>query len=228
MFSDLLKKYRLKSGLKQKEITQMINDLLGTNIKLATYSAWENGANPKIEVIKAIAEILDIPEQYLFDDSDTVTNRIISDKMPSLRDMAENTSKIQLYDGLCGAGSGGILFNTTNNFMYVDSSLIQRKYRDKPIIALKIVGDSMEPYVYEDDIVLVSILSQMENRPVIDGKYIINTVAGTMLKNLTFRANGDIVISSENKAYPPEIINVNDSQELFEIIGIPVGRILKS
>ena len=228
MFSDLLKKYRLKSGLKQKEITQMINDLLGTNIKLATYSAWENGANPKIEVIKAIAEILDIPEQYLFDDSDTVTNRIISDKMPSLRDMAENTSKIQLYDGLCGAGSGGILFNTTNNFMYIDSSLIQRKYRDKPIIALKIVGDSMEPYVYEDDIVLVSILSQMENRPVIDGKYIINTVAGTMLKNLTFRANGDIVISSENKAYPPEIINVNDSQELFEIIGIPVGRILKS
>ena len=228
MFSDLLKKYRLKSGLKQKNITDMINNLLGTNIKLATYSTWENGTNPKIEVIKAIAEILNIPEQYLFDDGDTIVNKIINDKMPSLRDMTKHTSKIQLYDGLCGAGSGGILYNTTDNFMYIDSSLINRKYQDKPIIALKIIGDSMEPYIYEDDIVLVSILQQMEDKPTVDGKYIINTIAGTMLKNLTFRANGDIVISSCNKAHPPEIINVNDSQEVLDIIGIPVGRILKS
>jgi phage repressor protein C with HTH and peptisase S24 domain len=228
MFSDLLKKYRLKSGLKQKDITKMLNDLLDTNIKLATYSTWENGTNPKIEVIQAIAEILEIPEQYLFDDRDNIVNKIISDKMPSLRDMSQNTSKIQLYDGLCGAGSGGILYNTTDNFMYIDSSLINRKYQNQPIIALKIIGDSMEPYIYEDDIILVSILKKMENKPTIDGKYIINTMAGTMLKNLTFRSNGDIVISSCNKAHPPEIINVKESQEVLDIIGIPVGRILKS
>jgi len=49
-----------------------------------------------------------------------------------------------------------------------------------------------------------------------------------MVKNLKFMCSGDIIISSCNKAYSDEIINSEESQELLDILGIVVGRILKS
>jgi phage repressor protein C with HTH and peptisase S24 domain len=62
----------------------------------------------------------------------------------------------------------------------------------------------------------------------IDGKYVIETSAGVMVKNLCFKSNGDIVISSCNRIYESETIRASESQEYLEIIGMVVGRVLKS
>jgi len=230
MFPELLKKYRKKRGLKQEDLANSLNDLLGSkyNIKVSNVSSWEVGTNPKIEVIEAIAEILNIPVQYLFNDSNDVINEMLGDRMPYIKKMTTNTSQVQLYDGLCGAGSGGILYNTTDNFIYVDKQIIKKKYSDRPVVGLKIVGDSMKPYINDGDILLVNMFNDYDTKPTTDGKYVINTIQGTQLKNLSFRSNGDIVISSTNKEYPDEIINIHESQENLEIIGIPVGRLLMS
>ena len=228
MFFELLKKYRTTRGLKQSELADKINELLGTDIKSINVSKWEQGTNPKIEIIEAIAEILDIPVQYLFDDSDKAINKIISNKAPQLKEIVEHTLRIPLIDGYVGAGSGGIIDALKiNEYVYIDNSSIKRKYLSETVIAIPVIGDSMTPYVNDDDIILFHPLKDTTHM-LNDGKYVIQTINGTMVKNLKFMCSGDIVISSCNKAYSDEIINSKESQELLDILGIVVGRILKS
>ena len=228
MFAELLKKYRTMRGLTQSELAEEINELLGTDVKSVNVSSWEKGTNPKIEIIEAIAEILNIPVQYLFDDSDQAINKIISNRAPQLKEVVEHTLRVPLIDGYVGAGSSGIIdILKVNEYVYIDASSVKRKYRDDTIIAVPVVGDSMTPYVNEDDIILFHPLKDYSYK-LNDGKYVIQNVNGIMVKNLKFKCNGDIVISSCNKAYSDEVVKADESQELLEILGVVVGRILKS
>jgi len=228
MFSENLKKYRNMIGLTQEQLALAINSLINNEYTKSNVQSWERGVNPKIEVIEAIAEILDIPVQYLFDDSDKAINQIISNKAPQLKEIVEHTLRIPLIDGYVGAGSGGIIDAfKINEYVYIDNSSIKRKYLSETVIAIPVIGDSMIPYVNDDDIILFHPLKDTTHR-LTDGKYVIQTINGTMVKNLKFMCSGDIIISSCNKAYSDEIINSNESQELLDILGIVVGRILKS
>jgi transcriptional regulator with XRE-family HTH domain len=94
MFSNLLKKYRTKKNINQDELAKRLNLLLNKNFKHVNISSWEKGTNPKIEVIQAIAEILEIPVQYLFDDSDNTINIIIEDRYKNFFTYKRNLDNI--------------------------------------------------------------------------------------------------------------------------------------
>ena len=104
--------------------------------------------------------------------------------------------------------------------------LVDKKHYYDKLESLVVIGDSMFPYVSAGDIVIFSVT--VPGIKLIDGKYVIETSAGVMVKNLSFKCNGDIVISSCNKAYESETINANESQEYLNIVGMVVGRVLKS
>jgi phage repressor protein C with HTH and peptisase S24 domain len=229
MFSDNLKKYRALQNLTQEQLAYKINELLiDKDYKKSNVQSWERDVSPKLDVIIAIAEILNIPEQFLFDDSKEAINKIISSEAPKLKEIVEHTLRIPLLDGYVGAGSAGIMdVLKVNEYVYIDNSSIKRKYANETIIALPVVGDSMTPYVNEDDIILFNPIKD-KSYNLSDGKYVIQTINGTMVKNLKFMCNGNIVISSCNKAYGEEIINSDESQEFLDILGTVVGRILKS
>jgi transcriptional regulator with XRE-family HTH domain len=229
MFGTQLRKYRKKNYLTQKELAYRVEVLTGKTCKMEYISAYENGTNPKIETIVALAEILNIPEQYLFDDSKVTIKKIIGKELPSFHSLTENTIKIPLVDGYVGAGSGG-LFDEVKiiDHIYTDRFSISKCYRESNRLrALIVVGDSMKPYVDNADIVVFNEFKADGNK-LNDGKYIITTENGTMLKNLTFKTNGDVIISSLNPIYESETINGSGSQEHFSIEGIVAGRILKS
>lgn len=226
MFGTNLKKYRKAKGLTQEQLASEINSLIGTQYKKSSVSSWENNVSPSIEVIEAIAEILDIPEQFLFNDSNDIINTIIKNEMPNLKMIMENTKQVNVVDGYVGAGSSSVIENVKIiDTVYVDKKFIKKGYHDKTINSLIVEGDSMIPYVNGGDRVLYHPLEKGTYN-YIDGKYIISNINGVMVKNLSFRCNGDIVISSENKAYSDEIIKANETQEYLDIIGIVVGRIL--
>ena len=228
MFNSNLKKYREQKSFTQEQLANEVNKILDTKYKKSSIYSWERNVSPNVDVIKAISEILDIPEQYLFDDSDKAINKIISSKAPQFKEIVEHTLRMPLLDGYVGAGSGGIIdIIKMKEYVYIDYSSIKRKYAEKTIIAIPVVGDSMTPYVNEDDIILFNPLDDKTYR-LNDGKYVIQTINGTMVKNLKFMCNGNIVISSCNQAYSDETINSNESQEQLDILGTVVGRILKS
>ncbi len=228
MFSYNLKRYRKANNLTQDKLSDEINELLNTSYTKDNVRSWEKGTNPKIDTIEAIAKILNIPVQYLFDDSKEALSKIIKKELPEMEDAMSNIKKVSFLKGYVGAGSAGeVVSRYSDNFLYIDRMMIAPKYLDSEIKALTVVGDSMIPFVDHGDIVLFTeIKRDRYNLP--DGKYIITTINGTMVKNLTFKATGDIVISSCNKAYKDEIIKADESQEYLDIVGFVVSRILKS
>lgn len=228
MFSELLKKYRKLGNLTQGQLASQLSIFLGYEIKPTNVQSWERGINPKLEIITSIAEILKVPVQFLFDDSKETINQIVKKEMPNFKNVIDHTKEISLLDGYCGAGSSADVNNLrVMESLYVDNYMIKKAYRDEDIKALTIIGDSMSPYVNCQDIILFAPLNKGQYN-LTDGKYIISTINGVMVKNLSFRCNGDIIISSENKAYTDEIIKANETQEYLDIVGIVVGRILKS
>ena len=228
MFSENLIKYRKKLGLSRQELAHRLNRLYSIECTGSTVQSWERGTNPKIEVIVALADVLGIPEQFLFNDSDHAVNKVLKEKLPQIKPIVENTVQIELVNGYIGAGSAGHLvgLHKSHDFFYIDSIAIDKKYQNKDLKALIVIGDSMEPYIYAGDMVIYYELN--ENDSFSDGKYVITTSAGTMVKNLKFKINGDIIISSCNKTYKEEILNFEESQEYLDIHGMVVGRILKS
>jgi len=231
MFSKNLRKYRESLRMTRESLAYRLRVLHNMECTGANIQNWEKGTNPKIETISALADVLGIPEQFLFDDSEKAINKIIDKQIPRFSSMTEHTKKVPLLDGYVGAGSAGyasyVAEGDTVNYLYVDNYMIKKKYRDKEILAMIVIGDSMQPYVNDGDIVLFSDIRGCNHRHT-DGKYIIETINGTMVKNLRFKSNGDVVISSCNKAYGDEIIESNVSQERLDIIGVVVGRVLKN
>jgi len=228
MFNYNLKKYRELKNYTQEQIANSINNILGTNYKKSSIYSWERNVSPKVEIISAIAEILNIPEQFLFDDSDNAINKVITKKAPQFKEISEHTKRVPLIDGYIGAGSCSYIDNIEiAKYIYIDRASIKRSYSNSDISALTVIGDSMSPYVNPDDVVLFSAIEDgIYNLN--DGKYIIRTINGTMVKNLTFKSNGNIVISSCNSSYASEEINKTESQDMLDILGIVVGRVLKS
>jgi len=229
MFGELLKKYRKQMGMTQEDLAYRVEMLTGRPCKIADISGYERGTNPKIDTIRAIAEVLNIPEQFLFDDSAKNINKIVDSVLPNYHSFTEHTVKVPLVEGYVGAGSAGYLLDEPNiiDYLYVDNFMIKKRYRGKNIHALIVIGDSMQPYVYDSDVILFYKFDR-GNHHFKDGKYIITTINGTTVKNLTFKCNGDIVISSCNPIYADEIIKANETQERLDIVGVVVGRILKN
>jgi len=228
MFNHNLKKYRELKSFTQEKLANEVNRLLKTNYKKSSIYSWERNVSPNVEVIATIAEILDIPEQYLFDDSKETLNQIVSNEAPNLRSMVEHTKKVPLLNGYVGAGSSGVIERIeVNDFLYIDTSLIKKAYQKKEVLALTVIGDSMIPYVGNNDVVLYHPIEKGQYN-FIDGKYVIETMNGVMIKNLCFKCNGDIVISSCNRTYSDEIIKCEETQEYLDIVGVAVGRLLKS
>jgi len=228
MFGLNLKKYRKLNSYSQEDIANKISVLIAKKIKAVNVQSWESGTNPKLEVIVALAEILDIPEQFLFDDSKEVINKIVSKEVPTLKAIVEHTKRVPLLQGYVGAGSAGIIDDVAiENYLYIDNCSIKSAYVNSDVRGLTVIGDSMQPYISENDIILFNPIQKGQYN-LNDGKYIIETINGVMVKNLQFKTNGNIIISSCNKSYQSEEINKNESQEVLDILGIVVGRILKS
>ena len=228
MFGENLKKYRKAINLTREQVAFRVNRVYGVKCTGAHIQNWENGTNPKTSMISMLADVLDVPEQYFFDDSERAIDMIVRDKIPMVNTMVDAVMRIDLLNGYVGAGSAGHLIDTDiTEVIHVDKMMIKKEYRDSATLkSIVVVGDSMVPYVNEGDIVMFSV-TKPGTCAYLDGKYVIKTSQGIMVKNLSFKCNGDIVISSCNKVYGSETIRAGESQEYLEILGMVVGRVLK-
>ena len=81
-------------NIKQFDLAKKLNERTGINVQAGNVASWERGTNPKIEIIEAIAEILDIPVQYLFDDSDKAIDKIVKDRYRDIFNYRESLKNI--------------------------------------------------------------------------------------------------------------------------------------
>ena len=114
---------------------------------------------------------------------------------------------------------------TIQEILHFESSWFQNQFLLKNldnIFCVKVKGDSMEPIISEDDILIAQECLESSN---FQGIYIVNYNDDFLVKKIQFKSNLEIKLISSNPDYDPININLDKDSQSFRIIARVVGKI---
>ena len=129
---------------------------------------------------------------------------------------------------LSSAGGGGINYDEESEDILIDSVILNSLYKSnqvssKHIIALNVLGDSMEPTLKNNEIILVDTYDiDIQN----GGIFVITSKAGLFVKRLKKKLDGNLELLSDNNNYSNELIEY-DEIHTVTIVGRVVGQVSK-
>lgn len=242
-FGRRLKTLRREQKLKIHEISKYLG------VSQSSISSYElDKTRPTWNHLIKICEILKCTPLDLLDEHREIKQKIVKDELTNrlykytslipkkltskISDQQlQKIKQIPLLRGFVGAGSGNFQKNSEiEDYLHIDECLIDSKHRDSLVLAIKVQGDSMQPYISNNDYALFTKFKKDEDI-LIDGRYIINSSQGAQIKKLQILRNGNIRVISENPSFTG--INGYDEEvqkddKTFEILGNVCGRILRS
>ena len=189
-----IKQLRLQKGLTQEELGKYIG------VQKSAIRKYEKGSvtNLKRSSIETLAKLFNVTPSYLMciDDDNNFENNMIDNK--------------RVFPLLGSVKAGYDYLARENIISYIS---IDKKISDpENYFALKVVGDSMQPILYEDDIIVVHKQSDVESGQIaivlVDGE------EGTVKKVIKY--DNYIELVAFNSYYPPRKLSKNDN---FKIIG---------
>jgi len=216
-----------EKGYNNKKMAEALNNL-GIKITADAFKQYKAGkAKPRVDVLEGVAEVLGVFEQDFFDLSPQ-RKKLFEEKYKS---KFKDNSIIQLEENVlsvpiiyAGAGAEALIDLSNCEHIYLEKSLfLDESIPQNNIISIKIVGDSMEPELKENDILLVELTN---NRPFArsDGMYLIRYGDIIQIKKVQFLGNGEVVLISLNKDYPP-VNPLKDYGVEYEILGKPFMKL---
>ena len=125
----------------------------------------------------------------------------------------------------CGGGNEPPTWvETSGGAAYKPDFFRKRHINAKRCKRVKADGDSMEPLICDGDSVLF--VEMKEGEPIRDGRVYAMSYGGTLkIKRLYRRANGDLIIRSDNSArYADEVVRNEDLDNLVRIYGEVIER----
>lgn len=196
-----IKQLRLQKGLTQEELGKYIG------VQKSAIRKYEKGAvtNLKRSSIETLAKLFNVTPSYLMCIDDDYKNNIINDKRAF---------------PLLGTVKAGYDYLASENVISYIS--IDKKVSDpENYFALKVVGDSMQPILYEDDIIIVHRQSDVENGQI--AIILVDNEEATVKKVMKY--DDHIELIAFNSYYPPKKL---DKKSNFKIIGkVAEARISK-
>lgn len=198
---------RLKTAIKTAGGNKKVSEL--SNIPLGTINNYLRGVSePTFAKIIDIAEVCNVSTDWLASGKNAQKNVNLS-----VMDN-EEIILVPMYDAEASAGIG--LENTsqelaTNHFAFDRGWLVQRGVNPNTASIITTRGDSMEPTIKNNDILLVDhSIKEVSD----DGIYIIIINNATYVKRIQFKINGSIALISDNPLYDKEIIPYDDIHHL--------------
>lgn len=191
-----LKQLRESKNLTQKELSNMLN------VDRTTYAKWENGnSNPSFEFLLKIAKIFNVSTDYL------LGNNQVSKKQ------TKNPAVVKIP--VLGEVAAGVpIFADENIIDYEEIPAEMAKNDD--YFALKIHGDSMEPRIWNNDVVIVRKQSDVDSGDI--AIVIVNGDLGTCKK--VVKHSSGISLISFNSKYEPMFYTTDEIKTLpITIIG---------
>lgn len=191
--------------------TQMCSAL---NISQATVSLFLRGEKDAISLnyLFAISNYFNVPINYFVKQNNDDTH----------------TYSVRYFEKIkASAGSGELVpeDNFEIKYMTVDREIFRFNYPIKDVFALRVSGDSMQPTLFNDDIVFaVDIRNQVlpQFQP---GIYIVeDDYSGVKVKRLDIDRNGNLSVISDNTRYAPQTYSSEDVDNgILRIIGKVIG-----
>lgn len=203
---DRLRELRLSKKLNQEELANALN------ISKSTIAMWETGSRfPAPEGIEAIADYFNVDVDYLYGRSN-IKRKVIYDEFGNEYKNARATG---IKINVLGRVAAGIPIEAVEDI--IDTEEISEEMASTgEFFGLKIKGDSMEPRIYDGDVVIVRQQNDADS-----GDIVIALVNGddATCKRLTKYAGG-IGLISLNSKYEPMMFSEEDiNNKPVKIIG---------
>ena len=180
-FQNILKSLRVAKGLTQDELSKQLN------ISRSTIGMYEKGARePDFETLELIADYFNVDTDYLLGRT-TKTTYIPS---PALRK--------GVSINVLGRVAAGIPIDAIEEVIDTEE-ITEEMAKTGEFFGLKIKGNSMEPRIYENDVVIVRQQNDAES-----GDVVIATINGDEATCKRLRKYRDgIELISNNPSYEP-------------------------
>lgn len=133
----------------------------------------------------------------------------------------QNIINIPVFEAVAGCGAMGMVEQlqiSEENFVF-DSRIFPTDIITKDIAMIRIVGDSMAPYLDENDWAIIELRNGREVVP-IEAVYLIAYDGVVQIKRVQIIGK-KAIIKSDNKEYDSFELGIND----FDIVGKIIGRL---
>ncbi len=205
----------------RREYLNMDKDTLAASIgvSLTTIQKYENGQMPKGEYAVRLAEILHCSLDWLLAGKDENNENDFPDTNNAAR-----LVHVPMVEARLSAGGGS--FEVSANLLRYYAfrhDFLSRKGSPSSMVLLRVTGESMQPQILNDDVVLID-QSQTEPKP---GHIYAVSVEDMVYLKIVDAMPGKIILTSVNPDYAPIEIDISEQMEsLVRIIGraIWVGR----
>lgn len=135
--------------------------------------------------------------------------------------ISQNIITIPIFEAVAGCGSAGMLEQlrlSSDNFVF-DSRVFPSNIITKDIAMIRIVGDSMAPYLDENDWAIIELRNGRNIIPA-EAVYLIAYDDAVQIKRVQIIGK-KAIIKSDNKEYDSFELRIND----FDIVGKIIGRL---
>ncbi len=216
-----------------KEIIEKLKDIL--SLELQTKKVFEKDVAQALNLSKESLSILKkkngIPYEAIakFCAKRKISiNWVLFDQLPkSLEEETNKYTKIKHFTKInASAGGGGINFDEEYEYLSIDKKLLDSLYKSNnanpnSIVALNVIGDSMEPTLQDKEVILIDIEdNELKN----GGIFIVLTNSGLFVKRIALKIDGSLELISDNKNYNSEILSKNE-QDSINFLGKVIGKV---
>lgn len=205
---EIIKKYRETNDITMDDFSRM------SGLSKGYISMLEKNENPRTKLpitpttktLSSVAKVLGVSPSELMDGINEV-NDLPKDAIP-----LEKMVLVPVV-GIVRAGFGGLAFESDMGTETVDAS-VMRGYNLEDFFYLRVKGDSMEPRLYEGDLVLVRRQTSVDS-----GSYSVVTIDDEegVVKIVEYDKDS-IILISQNHNYPPRKF-VGADVERIRVIG---------
>ncbi len=207
-FSERLQKLREGAGMSQKQLASRIG------VSLTTIQKYEKGQLPRSSHAIELAKVLNCSIDWLLTGKEATFSGTRDDDM----------LLVPMVRARLSAGGGSFEINDSVLRHYAFRwDFLHRKGAPASMVLLRVTGDSMQPQILNNDVVLID---QSQINPMPGHIYAVGFEEMVYLKVLNAMP-GELILSSINANYAPIRINLAEhSQEYVRIIGraVWVGR----
>ncbi|MBE3023018.1 XRE family transcriptional regulator [Campylobacter sp. 7477a] len=240
--SENIKAFRTNKDWTQADLAKF------SGVSIETIKRYENGkTNPTTDNLSKIAEALGVKVKNLYDDLSLSHSKNLSPSVPksspSMSLSPEKSEKLQKLQALMqeqenrlinlrffpsvstAAGYGANNDNESFKNIPITASFLTNVLRipAKQYDVINVLGDSMEPFLKDGDMVLVLPTHEASN-----GEIVIANINGDLYVKKLLRdpINREVRLTSMNELYK-DIVITGDELEMLKIVGI-VKKVLPS
>ena len=214
---DIIKQYRHEKNLSMDAFAER------SGISKSYISMLEKNENPRTKLpitpttktLELVSSAMGITVSELFDKINERTTTKLSDRIDMIP--VGSTVSVRVV-GTVRAGYGGLAFESDMGLESVSESSIAG-YNIDDFFYLRVKGDSMEPRLYENDLVLVRAQSSVDS-----GSYAVVTIDDEegVVKIVQYD-DTSITLVSQNHNYPPRVFRGADVKRIRVI-----GKVIES